>query len=66
MRAHSKKLNVSLVNVGQMKRLVNSSKYFVLLMIKPKNDVDNEASQGCDSRLKSQLVDVVNQYDEMF
>jgi len=66
VRAHSKKLNVSLVNVGQMKRLVNSSKYFVLLMIKPKNDVDNEASQGCDSRLKSQLVDVVNQYDEMF
>lgn len=49
-----------------MKRLVNSRKKFVLLMIKPKNDVDNEDFQGCDSRLKSKLVDVVNQYDEMF
>lgn len=46
-----------------MKRLVNSSK---LIMIKPKNDIDNEAFQGYDSRLKSELVDVVNQYDEMF
>ena len=35
-------------------------------MIKPKNDVDNEAFQGCDSRLKYELVDVVSQYDEMF
>lgn len=35
-------------------------------MIKPKNDIDNEAFQGCDSRLTSRLVDVVNQYDEMF
>ena len=35
-------------------------------MIKPKNDVDNEAFKGCDSNLKYELVDVVNQYDEMF
>ena len=65
MRVHSKKLNLSLVNAGQMKRLVNSSKNFVLLMIKPKNDVDNEAFKGCDSKLKFELVDVVNQYYEM-
>ena len=26
VRAHSKKSNISLVNVGQMKRLVNASK----------------------------------------
>ena len=51
---------------GHMKRLVNSSKNFVRLMIKPKNDVDKEAYKVCDSRLKSELVDVVNQYDEMF
>ena len=49
-----------------MKRLVNSSKNFVLLMIKHKNDVDNEAFKGCDSKLKSELVDVVNQSDDMF
>jgi len=66
VRSHSKKLNISLVNAGQMKRLVNLSNNFVLLMIKPKNDVYNEAFKGCDSKLKSELVDIVNQYDEMF
>ena len=66
VRTHSKKLNLSLVNARQMKRLVNSSKNFVILMIKPKNDVDNEDFKGCDSNLKFELVDLVNQYDEMF
>jgi len=66
VRAHRKKLNLSLVNAGKMKRLVNSSNNFLLVMIKPKNDIDNEAFKGCDSKLKYKLVDVVNQYDEMF
>ena len=66
MRAHNKKTNSSLINARQMKLLVNSSKNFMLLMIKPKNDVDNEAFKGFDSNLKSELVYVVNQYDEMF
>jgi hypothetical protein len=66
VRAHTKKMNLSIINAGQMKRLVNASKNFVLLMIKPKNDVENEAFQGCDAKLKSDLFEVVNQYDEMF
>ena len=35
-------------------------------MMKPKNDVENEAFQGYDTKLKYDLVEVVNQYDEMF
>jgi hypothetical protein len=66
VRAHTKKMNLSVINAGQMKRLVNASKNFVLLMIKPKNDVENEAFQGCDTKLKSNLFEVVNQYDDMF
>jgi hypothetical protein len=66
VRAHTKKMNLSIINVGQMKRLVNASENFVLLMIKPKNDVENEAFQGCDAKLKSDLFEVVNQYDDMF
>jgi hypothetical protein len=66
VRAHTKKMNLSLVNTGQMKRLVNASKNFVLLMIKPKDDIENEVFQGCDTKLKSDLYEVVNQYDEMF
>lgn len=34
VRAHRKKLNISLVNAGQMKRLVNASHNLTLLMIK--------------------------------
>ena len=49
-----------------MKILVNSRKNLVLLMIKPKNDVDYEVFEGCDIKLKSDCVDVVNQYDDMF
>jgi hypothetical protein len=66
VRDHTKKMNLSIINAGQMKRLVNASKNFVLLMIKPKNDVKNEAFQGCDTKLKSNLFEVVNQYDDMF
>jgi hypothetical protein len=66
VRDHTKKMNLSIINAGQMKRLVNASKNFVLLMIKPKNDVENEAFQGCDTKLKSNLFEVVNQYDDMF
>jgi len=36
VRDHSKKTNLSLINSGQMKRLVNSRKNFLLLMIKPR------------------------------
>jgi hypothetical protein len=60
VRAHTKKMNLSIINARQMKRLVNASKNFVLLMIKPKNDVENEAFQGCDAKLKSDLFEVVN------
>jgi hypothetical protein len=66
VRAHSKKMNLSLVNAGQMKRLVNASKNFVLLMIKPKDNIENEVFLGCDAKLKSDLYEVVNQYDKMF
>jgi hypothetical protein len=64
--SHTKKMNLSLINAGQMKTLVNASKNFVLLMIKPKDDIENEAIQGFDTKLKSDLYEVVNQYDEMF
>ena len=66
VRAHRKKLNLLLVNVGQMERLVNSSKNLMLLMVKPKNDVDYEAFQGFDPKLKSDSIEVVNQNNEMF
>ena len=64
--AHHKKLNISLVNAGQMKRLLNASKKFVLLVIKKKNYIDYEYFEGCDDKLKSNLFDVVSKHGEMF
>ena len=66
MRAHCKKLNISLVNAWQMKRLVNASKIFVFLMIKKKDDIEYESFEGCDEKLKSDFFDVVSQHGEMF
>ena len=66
VRADRKKLNISLVNAGHMKRLVNASKNFVLLMIKKTNDIDYESFEGCDDKLKYDLFDVVSKHREMF
>ena len=49
-----------------MKRLVNSRKNLVLLMIKTNVDIDYEAFDGCNSNLKTDLVNAINQSDEMF
>ena len=57
---HRKKMNISLVNAGKMKRLVNASKNFVLLMIKKKDDVEYEYFEGFDYKLKSDFFDVVS------
>jgi hypothetical protein len=66
VRAHTKKMNLSLTNVGQMKRLVNASKNLVLLMIKPKDNDEEEVLKGCDAKLQSDLYEVVNENVEMF
>lgn len=66
MRTHSKKVMVSLVNARKIKRLVNASKNFVLLMIKKKNDIDYESFEGCDEKLKFDLLDAVRKHGETF
>jgi len=66
IRVHCKKLNVSLMNVGQMKRLVNASHNFALLMIKHKYVEESEAFQGCCVKIKHDLVRFVKTCDNMF
>ena len=56
VRAHCKKLNIPLVNVGKMKRLVNAITHFVLPTIKKKEDLNYEYFQGCDEKLKSDFL----------
>ena len=59
-------MNLSLISVGQMKRPMNASKNVVLLMIKVKDIIKFEAFSRCDSKIKHELVEVVNTYDNMF
>eukprot|EP00253_Pinus_taeda_P028538 PITA_28538 len=66
VRSHRKKTNIAKVNARQVKRLVNSSKNFVLLMIKPKVDVNHESFDNCDPKLESDMYDVVDVYHEIF
>ena len=49
-----------------MKRLVNSSKNFVLMIVKAKEDETSEAFKGCDPKHKDEMVKVVSAYDDLF
>lgn len=49
-----------------MKRLVNSSKKFVLVLVKPKEDEKVEAFKGCDLERKTGIVKIVSAYDDLF
>lgn len=66
VRAHKTKTNLALINAGQMKRLVNSSKNFVLMIVKAKEDEKSEAFKGCDPKHKSEMVKVISAYDDLF
>jgi hypothetical protein len=66
VRAHKLKDNYSLINSGQMKRIVNSSKQFLLMVVKAKDPEKSNAFEGCDSKQKADLVKVVSEYDVLF
>ena len=46
-----------------MKRIVNSSKQFLLMIVKAKDLDKSDAFQGCNPKQKEDLVKVVSNYD---
>ena len=50
VRAHKLKGNYSLINSGQMRRIVNSSKQLLLMVVKAKDPEKSNAFEGCDSK----------------
>ena len=66
VRAHCMKTNLSLVSANQMKRLINASKNFVLMIVKVENVEQTESLKGCDPKLKKDLIKVVFDYDILF
>ena len=59
-------MNLSLVSIGKMKRLVNASKNFVLLMIKATYNGEFESFTRSDSKMKHEFFEAFNTYDKMF
>ena len=66
VRDHKLKDNFSLINSGQMKRIVNSSKQFLLMIVKEKDIDKSDAFQGFNPKQKADLVKVVSDYDILF
>jgi hypothetical protein len=66
VRAHHIKTNVSLVSTGRMKRLINVSKSFVLMVVKQKEEYISDPLSGCDPYHKQELAKIISNYDELF
>jgi len=49
-----------------MKRILNSSKIFVLVIVKAKDDDKSNAFKECDPKHKNELVKIVANYDKLF
>jgi hypothetical protein len=48
VRSHNMRLNTKLVSAGQMKRLINANKRYVLMVVREKDVGTSGAFQGCD------------------
>lgn len=66
IRAHRSKISASLVSVVQMKRLINSSKRCMLMVVREKDVETYEAFQGCDPNHKKELYEIVSNYNGFF
>jgi hypothetical protein len=49
-----------------MKRIVNVSKRYLLMVVKAKDTIRIDTFQDCDTNLKDDLVRVVSDYDDIF
>ena len=66
IRAYQTKINASLVSARQMKRLVNSSKGCMLMVVREKEAELADAFHGCDQEHKQELSELISNYDELF
>ena len=48
VRAHSMRVNTTLVSERQMKRLINTNKRYILMVVREKDVGTSDAFQGCD------------------
>jgi hypothetical protein len=56
VRAHNMRVNTTLVSAGQIKRLTNTNKRYVLMVVREKDVGTYDAFQGCDPSNKKELL----------
>jgi hypothetical protein len=66
VRSHSMRVNTTLSSAIQMKRLINTNKRYVLMVIREKDVGTSDTFQGCDPSHKKELIDIVYKYDDIF
>jgi hypothetical protein len=66
VRSHSMRVNTTLVSAGKMKRLINTNKRYVLMVVREKDVGTYDAFQGCDPSHKKELIDIVSKCDDIF
>jgi hypothetical protein len=60
VRAHSMRVNTTLVSAWKMKRVINNNNRYVLMVVKEKDVGTSDAFQGCDPSHKKELIDIVS------
>jgi hypothetical protein len=71
MNAHKRKSNISMVSANQAKKLISSSKKYVLIFLKEyQSNVESlrvkESLEGCTKEKKHQLEDFIHAYKGVF
>jgi hypothetical protein len=66
VRAHNMTVNTKLVSAGQIKRLINTNKRYVLMVVREKDVRTYDAFQGCDPSHKKELIDIVSKHNDIF
>jgi len=66
VRAHKLKNNYTLINSGQMKRMINSCKQFLLMVVKEKKPDKTNVFEGCNAEQQVDIEKVVSEYDVLF
>ena len=66
VRAHKLKNNYTLINFGQMKRMINSCKQFLLMVVKEKKLDKTNVFEGCNAPQQANIVNIVSEYYVLF
>eukprot|EP00253_Pinus_taeda_P025207 PITA_25207 len=66
VRAHKLKNNYTLINSGQMKRMINLCKKFLLMVVKEKKHDRTNVFEGCNAQQEADIENIVSKYDVLF